>query len=49
MKIVPSHVGTDTVVENICNYTCKIDDNFVENMTLLQFSLKLVCKLMKDI
>lgn len=31
-----------------CNYTCKIDYNFVGNMILLQFCLKIVGKFMKD-
>lgn len=47
MKVVPSNVGTDTVVENISNYTCKVDFYFVGNMILLQFCLELACKLMK--
>lgn len=48
MKIVPSYVGTNTVVENTCTYTCKIDYNFVGNTILLQFCLELACKLMKE-
>lgn len=43
LKIVSSHVGTDTATIPV-----KIDYNFVGNMILLQFCLKIVCKFMKD-
>lgn len=44
LEIVPNCVGVDAVVENICNYSCKLFYNIVGTMVSLQFSVQLSVK-----